>query len=405
MNINATPRYAQKKQTIIAAASDILNAKGVRGMILADVAAAVGFNTTSVTYYFRRKEDLAVACILAAVERYDAVIAEAAKEASPAARVRRLLELHLQRTFAIIGGDEPPIAGFQEMRALGDAHQATVLAAFNPMFRRLRDLLVTPGQAVERRPLNARANLLLEQLLWSAWWARGYDPEDAPRLCERVFDILMHGLAPQGAAWNPHPLPGLAAAAEAGPEASMETFLRAATRLINQQGYRGASVEKISASLNVTKGSFYHHNEAKDDLVTACFARTYDAMRRAQAEALATATSQYDALASSAAALVAYQLSDAGPLLRSSALTVVPQSIRQQVLATSDRVTARFAAMIADGVAEGSIRPVDPQIAAHMIHAAINAVADLPQLAPGVGPDDAVDLFARTLLTGRMIDS
>ena len=46
-------------------------------------------------------------------------------------------------------------------------------------------------------------------------------------------------------------------------------FLKAATRQINEHGYRGASVDRISASLNVTKGAFYHHNEAKDDLVAA----------------------------------------------------------------------------------------------------------------------------------------
>ncbi len=403
MTLVATPRYAQKTRIIIAAASQILNARGVRGMTLADVAAAVGFNTTSVTYYFRRKEDLAAACMLDAVERYDAIIAAAAREATPADRVRRLLQLHLRRTFAIDSGAEPAIAGFEELRALGEAPQARVLAAFNPMFRRLRDLLAVPGEAVARRALNARANLLLEQLLWSVWWTRGYDPEDADRLCERMFDILRHGLAPPGALWNPPALPGFCGRDAAGAEASTETFLRAATRLINQQGYRGASVDKISASLNVTKGSFYHHHEAKDDLVAACFTRTYEVMRAAQGEALATAPSHYDALAASAAALVAYQLSEAGPLLRSSALAAAPQAIRQQVLAASGRVTARFAAMIADGIAEGSIRPVDPQIAAQMIHAAINAVADLPQLAPGVDAEDAVALFARTLLTGRTI--
>ena len=66
------------------------------------------------------------------------------------------------------------------------------------------------------------------------------------------------------------------------PETQRETFLTAATRLINQRGYRGASVEKISAELNVTKGSFYHHNDAKDELVVACFERTFDVMRRVQ---------------------------------------------------------------------------------------------------------------------------
>ena len=79
-------------------------------MSLAEVGAAVGFNTTSVTYYFRKKEDLAAACILDAIARYEAMIARAATEPTPALRVRRLLELHLRRTFDIAEGREPPIA-------------------------------------------------------------------------------------------------------------------------------------------------------------------------------------------------------------------------------------------------------------------------------------------------------
>ena len=38
--------------------------------------------------------------------------------------------------------------------------------------------------------------------------------------------------------------------------------------------------EKISARLNVTKGAFYHYNEDKDDLVKACFDRSFEIMGR-----------------------------------------------------------------------------------------------------------------------------
>ena len=58
------------------------------------------------------------------------------------------------------------------------------------------------------------------------------------------------------------------------PAGASDAFLQAATFLINEQGYRGASVEKISARLNVTKGSFYHYNDNKDDLVANCFERS-----------------------------------------------------------------------------------------------------------------------------------
>ena len=56
----------------------------------------------------------------------------------------------------------------------------------------------------------------------------------------------------------------------------------AATRLINELGYRGASVQRIASELNVTKGSFYHHLDAKDDLVIECYKRSFDTIIETQ---------------------------------------------------------------------------------------------------------------------------
>ena len=41
---------------------------------LADVAAKVGLITTSVTYYYRKKDDLAAACFMRGLERFDALV-------------------------------------------------------------------------------------------------------------------------------------------------------------------------------------------------------------------------------------------------------------------------------------------------------------------------------------------
>jgi AcrR family transcriptional regulator len=390
-------RHAQKTKALIAVASGILNRKGVRGMTLAEVAAAVGVTTPSVAYYFPKKEDLAATCMLDAVERMDAEVAIAAREPTPATRVRKLIDLHLELLFAIAAGEAPALAAFNDIRALSRPQGEPVGVAVDAMFRRMRDLL---EPSADRRALNARAKLLFDQLLWLVVWTPRYDAEDRPRLCARMFDILEHGLAAPGARWNPLPLGELEPQAQAGAENSLETFLRAATRLINTQGYKGASVQKISASLNVTKGSFYHHNEAKDDLVIACFERTHEVMRAAQRAAMAQAKSQYDALASSTCALIEYQLSDVGPLLRTDARAAMPEDIRMMMSVKADQVSDRFAAMISDGIAEGSIRPVDAFIAAQMIHAAVNSVVDLPELAPRLTGLEAVGLFARPMLTG-----
>ncbi len=152
---------------------------------------------------------------------------------------------------------------------------------------------------------------------------------------------------------------------------SRETFLLAATRLINSRGYRGASVDKISAALNVTKGSFYHHNDAKDDLVVACFDRTFDVMRQVQRLAMGLPGDQWLRISTAAAVLAEYQLSEYGPLLRTSACSALPEEIREEQVAHSNRVSDRFASMISDGIAEGSIRPVDPFIAAQMLNATL----------------------------------
>jgi hypothetical protein len=72
------------------------------------------------------------------------------------------------------------------------------------------------------------------------------------------------------------------------------------------------------------------------------------------------------------------------------------------MFAQSDRVAQRFAGMISDGVAEGTIRPVDPFIAAQMITSMINSTADLPLWVRGVTAEEAPDLFARPLLLGSL---
>ncbi|HLY78025.1 MAG TPA: TetR/AcrR family transcriptional regulator, partial [Caulobacteraceae bacterium] len=138
----------------------------------------------------------------------------------------------------------------------------------------------------------------------------------------------------------------------------------------------------------------------KDDVVTACFERSFEAVRRAQLAALALPGNAWLQLTSAAAALVEFQFSSAGPLLRTSALSALPGAIRGEMIEQSGRLSDRFAAMIADGVAEGSLRPVDPFIAAQMLTASLNAAADLPTLLRGVGPRLAVDFYARPFFMG-----
>jgi AcrR family transcriptional regulator len=399
--VRATDRFERKREAILDAATLILNRRGVKGLTLGVAAAAVDLSTTSVTYYFKRKDDLAAACMLRGIEALTAMVEQALAEQTPQARLHRLLTLYLERVRRSVVGEAAALPMLSDLRALNQPQRASVATAFMKMFRRLRQIFDAPELSwLSRGRRTARTHMLLEQLFWASAWLPKYDPEDYPRLRERMYDILVGGMAGETSAWAPAPIPVSELAPRDRHEMSRETFLLAATRLINSRGYRGASVDKISAELNVTKGSFYHHNEAKDDLVVACFDRTFEAMTRVQRLAMALPGNQWTRLSSAAAALAEYQLSEYGPLLRSSALAALPEPIRLQMVQHWNRVSDRFGSMISDGIAEGSIRPVDPFIAAQMLNATLNAGAELDVWVPGVSQKAAPAVFVRPLLMG-----
>lgn len=183
-------------------------------------------------------------------------------------------------------------------------------------------------------------------------------------------------------------------------EISTESFLRAATVLINEQGYRGASVDKISAYLNVTKGSFYHHNDNKDDVVTACFVRSFEIVRRAQNDATTRFASGIERLAAISSTLATSQMTGHGPLLRTSAWSALPGEARYDVLRSMNRQMQRFASIINDGQNDGSLKLVDPLIAAHAASTMINAVAEIRRWVPGISVENVVDLYVRPFFFG-----
>jgi AcrR family transcriptional regulator len=397
----STDRFEKKREAILDAATHLLNRKGVKGLTLGESAAAVDLSTTSVTYYFKRKDDLAAACLTRGVEAMQAMADEAVEAGDHAARLHRFLTLYLEAMRRSAVGETAPLPVLTDIRALSSPRREEVGKVHGRMFRKLRQIFDTPELTwMSHGRKTARTRILLEQTYWGHNWLGKYDPEDYPRIRDRMFDILTGGVATPDAAWAPTAIPMGRLAAREGPELARETFLLAATRLINKRGYRGASVDKISAELNVTKGSFYHHNEAKDDLVVACFERTFEVMRRGQRLAMELPGNQWNRLSACAAALAEFQLSEHGPLLRTSALSALPEQIRRRMVEHANRVSDRFASMISDGIAEGSLRPVDPVIAAQMLTATLNACADLGDLVPDVRPKAAPAVFAKPLLMG-----
>ncbi|MBC7481117.1 MAG: TetR/AcrR family transcriptional regulator [Rhizobacter sp.] len=398
-----TQRFHDKREALLDAAARLFNEQGVKGSTLAGIAASVGLVTNSVTYYYRKKEDLATACFLRAIATCDALAVDAARANGVPARVQAFFRLQAQLLAGIEEGRHAALVTFNDLRALPEPQATEVYAAYTAMFRRVRSLLKgRESQHLGRADLNARSHVVLSIANAAPAWFGRYAASEYPAVAGRMSDILLLGIAGAGTAWPVASAqsPWRPASSEGGPS---QAFLHAATVLVNEQGYRGASVDKISARLNVTKGSFYHHNDTKHDLISACFERSFTVMRQALGRADASPGSGWSRACELVCELVRVQLSAAGPLLRASATSALPDPVqRERVRLNLRHLAERVTGVLVDGMMDGSIRPLDPAIAAQIVFTAINAAAELQRWVPAADVGNVAGLYVRAVLQGLL---
>lgn len=396
-----TQRYINKRDAILHAAAQLFNQHGIKGTMLSDVANRVGLSTNSITYYYKKKEDLVVACLLSSIEAINNTIAIAVKLPAVEERVRGFIKLFINRLASIQANQCPEMMSFRDVQILVSPHAEIIFAAYTDMFRRVRRLLSTDVVSVDNRiSLNARTHLLLSLTTWAMTWITRYDPEDYDQVAKHMGDILIGGIASSSSHWGTSILDNNLTFAPSGADATRDGFLRAATALINELGYRGASVDRISARLNVTKGSFYHHNPSKEDLIAECLDRTFSVIRRMQMIVATGTGSGWDKLCAVSRALVRYQFSGDGPLLRISAWSELPDDLYHEKLKTLKQLTERFVSFMVDGMKDGSICPLHQSIAALQVTGMINASTSLDRWVPDVNENNAIDLFTRPLFMG-----
>ena len=393
-------RYAESKAAVVAAAISILNRRGVSRMTLADVAARLGYSTPTIQYYFRKKEDLAAACLQQGLSRISSFLLFAETGKGARARLKLFLSAYFDFRARSASEEVEEIPSFSDARGL---NLAPVNEAYSGMYRQLRRLLSGSEAALPRgAALNAAAHLVLGELHWTPIWYRRIHPEDCVRFGERIFNILVDGIAAPGADCSLLSISVELPELESSEGANFDIFLRAATAQINEQGYRGTSVDSITARINLTKGAFYHHIKTKDEVVLACFKRTFDIMRLTIIAAEAMGGTGLQTLATVAATLVEHQITGDAPLLRVSAVDTMIESNQAAIMAGIDQVVTRIASVISDGIADGSVRSIDANIGAHMILGLINSADELHHFVHRISPSEATEHYVRPLFRGLL---
>ncbi|MBX7484145.1 TetR/AcrR family transcriptional regulator [Qipengyuania qiaonensis] len=406
MSPSATRKFGEKRDAIVNAASVLINEVGVQATTLAEVARAIGLNATSVTYYFPRKEQLVVAVYDETLTLMERMAAEALAQPDPAARLRRFVAAHVALRKRIRAGERGLTTALSEIRTLDKEAYDKLMAHYLRVVGLIRQFFGEWRSNEERALFSVRAHILLEAMMWWPIWSIRYSVLDFPRIEERLFDVLANGLPGKRGSFDPQKLVGNWRTLDEDEAGQNEAFLRAATVTINERGYRGASVNRIAESLNVTKGSFYHHHEAKDDLVLACFQQSYDRLSAVQIAGRDIETDCWTRLSSVLAELVDVQFFDRTPLLRTTALQALDAEHKVDVVTRSNRLARRFAGMLIDGIADGSVRAIDPLVAGQVLMSTVNSAYDARHWAARFErPELAIRTYLSVMAEGMLAPS
>jgi AcrR family transcriptional regulator len=153
-------------------------------------------------------------------------------------------------------------------------------------------------------------------------------------------------------------------------EETRERILQAAAVCFGEHGYDATGTAEICRRAGVSKGAFYHHFPTKQAAFLELLNRWLAGLDTQLAAARAgteTVPASLQAMAASAAAV--FGRADAQPpiFLEFWSRAARDPAVRQAASAPYRRYLDFFAELIRAGIAEGSLKPVDPQTAAHVI--------------------------------------
>lgn len=373
-----TVRWEEKREAILDAATRVLNRTGLSGFRLAEVAEEIGLKRPSIVYYFANTQDLAEVLYDRALDQIEGRVALAESEATPLARLDKLFELEFGYLEDERDGRAIRRPQLGEIRALSSDKRRALGGRYHQILKRVCAMLGYDGQQARLIDRLGPAHIAMEAMFWLPAWLDEYEPWAFRHVRAVLIETLAHGLMVAGKTADAARLLDTPTSREGGID--QDDYLRSASRLICDLGFRGTAIDRISAELGVTKGSFYHHIAQKDELIEACFAHSQDRLSEVQRRASECCGSHENRVASVASTIIANQLEGRFPLLRTSALPALSAEARAKIIAQSKRNFRWFASEIAAGIAAGTMRSRDPHIAAQVIGVAINAVYDLSRL-------------------------
>ncbi|WP_088182835.1 TetR/AcrR family transcriptional regulator [Sphingobium sp. Z007] len=151
-----------------------------------------------------------------------------------------------------------------------------------------------------------------------------------------------------------------------------EAVLLAAVRMFNARGYHAASLDDVAASLGVSKPTIYHYLGNKEQVLVECVNRGLSMLREAADKAADAPGSGHDRLRAFLLRYACINMDDFGRCVIRTNEEVLSLDSATRFRARKREIDDAVRGMIAEGMADGSIAPVDIRFASFTLAGALN---------------------------------
>lgn len=186
-------------------------------------------------------------------------------------------------------------------------------------------------------------------------------------------------------------------------EAKRLSILRTAARIFAERGYHTTSVSEVAELLGVSKPFLYYYLKNKEDILFECSRIATEELQAVLEQVRTLRGSAWEKLQLLFRGYARVMSTDFGIcLIRSTTPGSLPPELREKLFAGRRRLNREVERLLAEGIAEGSIRSLHPRLASFALFGAFNWITTWYRADGAMSPeaiaDLFLDLFARGLL-------
>ena len=179
-----------------------------------------------------------------------------------------------------------------------------------------------------------------------------------------------------------------------------DAVLRTAAQLFNEKGYAASTLDEVAERLGVSKPTVYYYVDSKDAILFECVRTGLELLQNAIREADAAGGRAIDKLIAAMRQYVGIVTMDFGMCVIRVGEDPLPPERRQQLRRMKADLDLEFRALIRQAIAEGTIAPCDPKVAAFTVGGALSWVGRWYRPDGGLSPDDIATQCIAVLTRG-----